>query len=255
MGSLHRLTTPALLAAMLAMTAALAGCGSGSDASSPRRATAARVPTLEQIRDAVVRGAGRDFALGTGIGGAAFEDCVKAGLRESLDAPTVRGLVAIHRGPYGNASAAQALNALAAPRAGKCGHRYWVPELVAAARGLRTAAAGPGPLAITYGPYMGMRCRHLPYRRCRRVGIDVVFGRPARSVLATAGRQTIRLRTPGLHTGVPRRDWVGTFTGAALPRGPEHRYVHIAVELRVSFADGRRVRAVLPNVLVSPGWG
>lgn len=118
---------------------------------------------LDRVRRAVVRGAAADFALGTGIGGPSFEACVEVGLRDALDGPTIANLVAVYRRPYGTAYAAQALNALAAPLAASCGHRSWVPELVEAARGLRGAAplgAAVEKLGVTYGPYLGMRCRH-----------------------------------------------------------------------------------------------
>lgn len=216
---------------------------------------------LDRVRDAVIRGAATDFALGTGIGGPPFEACLKVGLRDALDAPTIGNLVAVYRRPGGVAYAAQALNALAAPLAASCGHRYWVPELVEAARGLRSAApigAAIEKLGVTYGPYLGMRCRHAGYGRCGRFGIDVVFGHAATRVLATVGPQTIRLRTPGLHNGVEYRDWVGTFTHAHLPPRRRHRdqdLVYVGVELRVHFADGRRAWALFPHVLVSSGWG
>jgi hypothetical protein len=232
----------AVAAALLLPTAADAGAG-----------------RLERIRDAVVRGAARDFAQGTGIGGPSFERCVEGRLRGALDAPTIGRLVAIYRGPEGPALAAQALNRIASPLAAKCGHRYWVPELVEAAHGLR--AAGPRgavteKLGVTYGPYLGRRCRHV-HRGCGLVGIDIVFGRAATAVEATAGSQTIRLRTPGRHSGVKFRDWVGTFTRTGFARIPHpHRdLLYVPVEIRVHFAGGRRARAVFPHVLVAPGWG
>jgi hypothetical protein len=104
-----------------------------------------------------------------------------------------------------------------------------------------------------------MRCRHVGYGRCSRVGIDVVLGRAATRVSATIGAaQTIRLRTPGQHSRVPYRDWVGTFTRPELPPRRHHRdqaLVYVPIELRVVFADGRRAHALFPHVLVSSGWG
>lgn len=121
-----------------------------------------------------------------------------------------------------------------------------------------TAAPGRAEKLVTYGPYLGMRCRHVGYGRCGRVGIDVVFRRDATSVAATIGGQTIRLRTPGLHDGVEYRDWVGTFTHADLPSGRHNRnreLAYVPVELRVEFASGRRAHLHFPHVLVSSGWG
>jgi len=120
-------------------------------------------------------------------------------------------------------------------------------------------SAGPGQrLGLTYGPYLGRRCAPPGRRNCERVGIDVVFRRAAARVVAVAGAQKIRLRTPGKHDGVRYRDWVGLFTHAGFPRparGAGDTVVHAAVELRVRFADGRRVAAILPHVALLPGWG
>jgi len=282
MGASRRTRGASLL--LLVVAVALVACGGGAPSSrdgvgpgsaarryglETRLATLERLSTherrvayLDRIRDAVARGAAADFAHGTGIGGRRFEGCVKGLLREALDAPTIADLVATYRRPSGTAYAAQALNVLTAPLAASCGHRSWVPELVEAARGLRSAApigAAIEKLGVTYGPYLGMRCRHVGYGRCRRVGIDVVFGHAATRVDAAIGSaQTIRLHTPGQHNGVDYRDWVGTFTDADLPPRRHHRdqaLVYVPIELRVHFADGRRARALFPHVLVSSGWG
>lgn len=256
-----RSNVPFLVVCGAALLALLAGCG--ATGSEEATATGAhRGAELERVRDAVLRGAKADFALGTGIGGPSFEACVAGRLRKALDAPTIADLVAVYRGPYGTAYAAQALNALAAPLAARCGHRSWVPELIEAARGLRSAhpfGAAVEKLGVTYGPYLGMRCRNVGYGRCARVGIDVVFRAAAKRVEATIGdAQTIRLRTPGQHNRVAGHDWVGTFTRPELP--PRHHHqdqalVYVPIELRVEFAGGRRAHARFPHVLVSSGWG
>ena len=115
-------------------------------------------------------------------------------------------------------------------------------------------------LGVTYGPYLGKRCRHVAYPACELIGIDVVFGHAATRVLAIAGDQRITLRTPGRHNGITYRDWVGTFTRTGLAQ--RHRsanrsgeLLHVPVELRVTFATGRTARALFPHVLVSSGWG
>jgi hypothetical protein len=280
MGVSRRTRGAVLLLSVVAV--ALAACGGGVASSRDDRPSAARqdpietriatlerlsdhgrrVAYLERVRDAVVRGAAADFAHGTGIGGRPFEACVKGLLREKLDGPTIANLVAVYRRPSGTAYAAQALNALAAPLAAACGHRSWVPELVEAARGLRSAGpigAAIRKLGVTYGPYLGKRCRHHGYRGCELIGIDIVFGHAATRVVAIAGDQRISLRTPGRHNGIRYRDWVGNFTHAGLSRrGPDHGaadLVYVGVEVRVHFADGRRVHALFPHVLVSSGWG
>lgn len=292
---------PALLAAV-----ALAGCGAASPASTAP-STGAASPTaagstpgpaasrpaavarsaaparqavhLDRVRDAVVRGAARDFAQGTGIGGPAFEACVEGRLRAALDAATISRLAAVYRRPDGSAYAAQALNALASPLAARCGHRYWVPELVEAAHGLRSVPptnAATRKLGVTYGPYLGVRCPRANHPGCGRVGIDVVFARAASRVVAIVGGHHLTLRTPGMHSGILRHDWVGTLTGAGFyrPGSPFHigghhpdrrpvrnrnwagyPPVYVPVELRVRFVGGRHARALLPHVFVSPGWG
>jgi hypothetical protein len=282
MGASRRTRGAVLL--LLVVAAALAACGGG--AASPQdgaaRQSAARgygietrlaalerlssherrVAYLGRVRRAVVRGAAADFAHGTGIGGRPFEECVKSLLGEALDGPRIGDLVAVYRRPAGTAYAAQALNALTAPLAASCGHRSWVPELVEAARGLRSAApigAAIEKLGVTYGPYLGKRCRHTGYRGCELIGIDIVFGHAATRVVAIAGDQQISLRTHGKHNGIRYRDWVGNFTHAGLSRRePDHLatdLVYVGVEVRVHFADGRSAQALFPHVLVSSGWG
>jgi hypothetical protein len=276
----------ALTAFLVTATAALALAGCGSAGAPPdtartgpappgaKRAYSARqrAQYFARIREAVVRGAGRDFAAGTGIGGASFEGCVRASLRRRLDRPTITRLVQVYRRPGGQPFAAQALNALAAPLAASCGHRTWVPELVQASRALssgKLVGRAVERLGVTYGPYLGIRCRQLNRVACERVGIDVVLGQAATAVVAVAGERRIRLRTPGMHSGVRHRDWVGTFTRAGISRpdspfrlrGDRRRFwggspaIYAAVELRVRFADGRRVSARFPHVFLSPGWG
>jgi hypothetical protein len=115
------------------------------------------------------------------------------------------------------------------------------------------------PVGVTYGPYLGKRCRHTGYRDCELIGIDIVLGHAATSVVAIAGDQKISLRTPGKHNGIPYRDWVGNFTHAGLARRRSDRragdLIYVGVEVRVRFADGRRDHAFFPRVLVSSGWG
>lgn len=258
MTSGRRLTALALLIPIVvaALLAATAG-GSGTLARH-----SARAAYFDHVRDAVVRGAARDFNEGTGIGGPDFEACVKGQLREALDAPTLTSLTAIYRRPGGSAYAAQTLNAIAAPLAARCGHRYWVPELVDAARGLsftHPTGAAVRHLGVTYGPYLGLRCSHpVAKADCERIGIDVVFRRAATRVVAIAGDQRIKLRTPGQHDGVRRHDWVGTFTEAGIAPGSYENGVNVIrvpVELRVAFAGGRHAHALFPRAILAPGWG
>jgi hypothetical protein len=141
-----------------------------------------------------------------------------------------------------------------------------VSILLAALAGVAQGRSGVDPnaaavrqLGVSYGPYMGLRCkRPTPKPKCETIGIDVVFGRRAAKVVAVAGSQRVVLRTPGRHDGVRFRDWVGNFTHAGI--APGHyphgaNFVRVPVTLYVHFADGRRAHARFPGVLVNPGWG
>jgi len=229
---------------------------------------------FEHVRRAVVRGAARDFAQGTGIGGPAYASCVRRLLGRALDRSTIAELVAIYRRAGGQQFAAQALNRLASPLGARCGHRWYVPELVEASRGLREGrltGAAVAKLGVVYGPFLGDRCGRANHVGCGRVGIDVVFRSAATRVVAVMGGRRLRLHTPGLHSGARLRDWVGTLENAGMDRPGSPFYVsgygrsgevwagnppvYVPVELRVRFADGRRVSARFPRVFLSPGWG
>ncbi len=263
MGSRRRFTALALLVPIVvaAFLAATAG-GSSSATSGSGPGNSARAAYFDHVRDAVVRGAGRDFSVGPGIGGPDFEACLKGELGAAPDPPTISSLATVYRRPGGSAFTAQILNAIASPLATRCGHRYWVPELTGAARGLsfsHDTGVAVRTLGVTYGPYLGARCRKAYSRHCGRVGVDVVFRRPAAGVVAYIGGQKTRLVTPGLHSGVTNHDWVGTFTRARFtPPGPfnsDDEPLYVAIELRVIFAGGRHAHALFPRVLVAPGWG
>jgi hypothetical protein len=258
MPSRRRLTAlalliPVVLAAFLAATAG----GSGSAASGSGNSA-----YFDHVRDAVVQGSGRDFAEGTGIGGPAYAACVTSELGAALDPPTISSLASVYRRPGNSALVAQILNAITLPGATRCGHRHWVPELTGAARGLsfsHDTGVAVRTLGVSYGPFLGVRCRKAGSRHCGRVGIDVVFRRPATSVVAYIGGQKTRLATPGLHSGITNHDWVGTFTHSRfIPHGSfniDNEPFYVAVELRVIFAGGRHAHALFPRVLVAPGWG
>jgi hypothetical protein len=131
------------------------------------------------------------------------------------------------------------------------------------ARELRSgisAGAATKTLGVTYGPFLGKRCRDVAYPRCERIGIDVVFRNAATRVVAIAGDQQIKLRTPGKHNGIRHLDWVGTFTQTGLARTHKSanrsgELLYTPIELRVTFATGRTTRALFPHVLVTSGWG
>jgi hypothetical protein len=259
MPSRRRLTALALLIP-IALAAFLVAGGAGSAASGS--ANSPSVAYFDHVRDAVVGGVGRDFAEGTGISGVDFQACMKGELRTALDPPTISSLASVYRRPGSSAYVAQILNAMALPGATRCGHRYWVPELTGAARGLsfsHDTGAAVRTLGVSYGPFLGARCRGPRSRHCGRVGIDVVFHRPAVGVVAYIGGQKTRLVTPGLHSGVTNHDWVGTFTRARFtPPGPfniNNEPFYVAAELRVIFAGGRHAHALFPRVLLAPGWG
>jgi hypothetical protein len=255
------------------------GCGSTagragtSAAVAGRPAEAGSSAHFARVREAVLRGAAQDFAQGTGIGGPAYESCVLGGLRAVLDPPTITELVAVYRRTGGQQFAAQALNQLASRLGARCGHRWYVPELVEASRGLRDARLTGGAVAklgVSYGPILAVHCRRADHVGCDRVGLDVVFRSAAARVTAVVGNRRLRLHTPGMHGGARHRDWAGTLAGAGLGRraSPLHVNgygrgdevwagsppVYVPIELRVRFADGRRESALFPRVFLSPQW-
>jgi hypothetical protein len=272
--------------APVAIAIVAVGCGSGSSPASAGRldstvaslqraaASRSRSDDFQRLRTAVLAGAVRDFAEGTGIGGPGYENCVLGLLREALDRPALTRLVQVYRRPDGQQFAAQALNALASPLGARCGHRPYVPELIEASRGLSRgwlAGSAVKRLGITYGPYLGVRCRRPNHPGCDLVGIDVVFRHAASRVLALIGDRRVRLHTPGMHDGVRYRDWVGSLSHAGMDRPgspfeiPDNGRaigvwagsppVYVPVEFDVTYADGRHARALISRVFLSPGWG
>lgn len=105
-------------------------------------ARASRRIDAEALRDAIIRGAARDFRAGTGVGPNGFRRCLLEGLGRALDRAVLARLAAIARRPYGLARAAQALNELAVPIGDACGGRRYVPKLIAAATALDDGRPG-----------------------------------------------------------------------------------------------------------------
>jgi hypothetical protein len=276
--------------ALSVLVALLQGCGGGSEptagseaGSRPHRKPAAAaigVPPLRDraigaghLRRAVLQGLGRDYLSGTQVGPPGFEQCLQRGLRPLLDEGTLRSLALVYRRPGGQQFTAQALAELAVPIGDRCGGRRFVPEPIEASMAFR---AGRLPAAgvearLSYGPYVGVICRRASSTRCDSVGIDLVLRREATAVRATVAGRALRLQTPGLHSGVPGRDWVGYLNRVGLDRrgSPFHvdSYgrspkiwagsppVYLPVELAIAYPGGRRVAGTLPRVSLSPGWG
>jgi hypothetical protein len=276
--------------ALTALVALLLGCGGGSESTTGSEArghqnrnpspAAIRVPPLkarvigaEHLRRAVLQGVGRDYLSGTQVGPPSFGLCLQRGLRRGLDERTLRSLALVYRRPGGQAFTAQALADLAVPIGDRCGGRRFVPEMIAASIAFRAGhlpAAGVGA-RLSYGPYIGVTCRRPNRTRCDGVGVDLVLRREAVAVSATVGGRRLRLRTPGLHTGVAGRDWVGYLDRVGLGRrqSPFHvgSYggsrgiwagyppVYVPVDLEIAYPGGRHVTGTLPRVSLSPGWG
>lgn len=233
------------------------------------------------LRKAILAGLDADFAVGTGAGPPHFRSCLETRLRRALDRGALASLVAVYRRPDGYAFADQALGRFAAPLGKRCGGARFVPEMIDAARALRLGrpyGRASRRLGVSYGPYLGVSCEDPDSTRCDEVGIDVVLkGKATRVSAAIAGRR-IPLRTPGPHSGVRGRDWVGTLPNAGLeapdsplyvrrdaPRGGAwygyrtawfgYPPVYVPVTVSVTRANGRRLAAAFPHVFLSPGWG
>jgi len=123
-------------------------------------------------------------------------------------------------------------------------------------------------LAVTYGPYLGVRCRQPNVTRCDRVGIDVVLKVRAIGVSASIGGRRISLGTPGFHNGVSGRDWVGDLAPAGLARkgsplntGSAGGHwagdppVYVPIRITAAYGDGSRRSMTFPRVPLRPGWG
>ncbi len=194
-------------------------------------------------------------------------------MRRALTRPRLRSLLAIHRGESGGPLAAQTLNRIAASVGVACGGAKYVPELVtasAALSGLHISEPPTRRLGIDYGPFLGVTCAGPGSTRCDRVGIDLVLRHRADTVIATVGGRRLRLRTPGLHTGVKGRDWLGYVHRAGLERagspfrlpGGAHGSrkwegdppVYVPVSLAISYSGGRQTLS-LQRVRLGPGWG
>jgi hypothetical protein len=258
------------------------GCGSsGSEAPAPASGSSAPLSSaatdFNRMRDKVVLGLATDFRGGTHAGPKGFGLCVRLGVRRALTRAQLSRIVSVYRRPGGQAFAAQALNAMAAPIGAECGGAKFVPELIGAAEAL----GGDYPLSrlgiaarrlgIGYRPYLGVRCRRPGATGCDEVGIDLVLHREAASVTAWVGGRRVRMRTPGLHNGVVGRDWVGYLgrVGFDRPGSPFHidangrnrgtwagsPPVYLPVRLAIGYPDESRVLGTVPRVFLSPGWG
>lgn len=233
-----------------------------------------RTVSFQALRKAILQGAATDFANGTGVGPPHFEGCLQAKLRRTLDDAELASLVQVYRRRGGQQFTAQALSALAAPLGDRCGGRRFVPEMIAASEALRfgrPAGRALRRLAVTYGPYIGVRCRQANSTRCERIGIDIVLKKPVVHVSAWIAGRRISLTTPGLHDGVRGKDWVGFLANAGLAKKGSPLYIHpngrnsgiwggnppvyVPIRVAVTYADGHRRSGTFPHVFLSPGWG
>ncbi len=226
------------------------------------------------LRRAILRGAAADFRAGTGVGPPRFEQCLQSNLRGALDKNELVSLVGVYRRPGGQQFTAQALSALAAPLGDRCGGRRFVPEMIAASMALRYGrleGKATNRLDIGYGPYVGVRCQTANSPSCDRVGIDFVLKEKAVRVTASIAGRRVKLRTPGLHDRVPRKDWVGFLSNVGMARKDSPFYipengradgvwggnppVYLPVRITATYADGRQPTRLLPHVFLSPGFG
>ena len=227
---------PLAFAPLLFLLAFGLGCGSSAGeapapVAEPSASLSSAATDFNRMRDKVVLGLATDFRAGTHAGPDGFGLCVRLGMRRVLTRAQLSRLVSVYRRPGGQAFAAQALNALAAPIGAECGGAKFVPELIGAAEAL----GGEYPLSrleiaarrlgIGYGPYLGVRCARPGSTHCDQVGIDVVLHREAAAVTAWVGGRRLHLQTPGLHNGVVGRDWVGYLGRVGLDRPESPFYI------------------------------
>lgn len=125
-------------------------------------------------------------------------------------------------------------------------------------------------LPVSYGPFIGLRCRLGNSIYCDKIGLDVVLGEKASSVSASIAGRRIPLRTPGAHNGVRGKDWVGLLTNVELTRKGSPFYirgtrgsavwngkppVYVPIQITATSASGQRRTATFPHVFLAPGWG
>ena len=230
--------------------------------------------TAEHLRRAVLQGVGRDFLGGTQVGPPSYGLCLQRGVRGCWTSGTLRTLALVYRQPSGQQRTAQALTEMAAPIGARCaGGRKLVPMMIEASMAFRAGHLPPTEIGsrLSYGPYLGVTCRRASSIRCDSVGIDLVLRREAIAVSAAVAGRKLRLRTPGLHSGVAGRDWVGYLDQVGLARraSPFHvdpyggnrgswagfPPVYLPVRLEIAYRQGERVTGIVPRVSLSPGWG
>jgi hypothetical protein len=187
----------------------------------------------------------------------------------------LRVLVKIYA-EHGQAFAAQALNALAAPAGDACGGRQYAPEFVEASRSLHgdvSAGKGSGRLVVQYGPVIGVACRQANSVRCDRLGFDVVLEKPAITVTASIAGLPIQVLTPGPtphRAGAQGKDWGGFLQHAGLTRSSSLLYIHthgsrdywageppVQADIRITatYASGRSISETFRRVSLGAGWG
>src|SRR5829696_4426401 len=283
-----RLALPRL--GIVALAALLQGCGAGSE-STARTGTAEdlsrepapdaihvpplrdRVITAEHLRRAVLQGVGRDYLGGTQVGPPSFGLCLQRGLGALLDEQNLRALALVYRRPAGQQLTAQALSDLAAPVGARCGGRRFVPMPIEASMAFRAGRLPAGGIAsrLAYGPYLGVTCLARNSVRCDSVGVDLELRRDAAAVTAHIGGRMLRLQTPGVHSGLPARDWGGRLNWVGLARRDSPFYVEpygksqttwagyppvfLPVALEIAYPQGKHVEGRLPSVSLAPGSG
>jgi hypothetical protein len=123
-------------------------------------------------------------------------------------------------------------------------------------------------LAVSYGPYLGVRCRTPGRSKCDKVGVDIVLKKGAVHASATIAGRRVPLRTPGLHNGIRGKDWVGNLVPAGLARKGSPLYIHkdkghwagdppvnVPIRITATYANGRRLSTTFPRVPLRSGWG
>ena len=214
----------------VALAALVAGTAGGSEPSTSGPGNSARAGYFDHVRDAVVNGAARDFAAGTGLGGPTSPPASRAGWAKRSTPPTIdrprRRLPAPRRLGLRGAGAERdrlpARRPVPPPHLGTGAGRGCPRALLHPSRGRRGAGTSASPTAPSWGnaAATGRESRLRTDRHRPRL-------RPPRDPCRRRRRGPAdRLRTPGKHTASPVTTGSGRSPNRGSRRGTTRKWRH-----------------------------